>query len=136
MSDPLNQRDAEIETIRAFVVPTKRDRYVGFLSNEKRRREFVRGLAHFNDFDLRWIVRIAPSSQNPDGIYAMLKAHGAPKTCHAISELTDLDGKEISLRDAIQDVIGRQMGTILCCLPGRLAYFENEDTRFILERKK
>ena len=24
----------------------------------------------------------------------------------------------------------------LCCLPGRLAYFESEDTRFILERTK
>jgi len=36
---------------------------------------------------------------------------------------------------ALKETVGRQMGTILCCIPGHLAYFENEDERFILERK-
>jgi hypothetical protein len=30
--------------------------------------------------------------------------------------------------------VGHQLGTILCCITGHLAYFENEDDRFILER--
>jgi hypothetical protein len=126
----------EVETIRAFVAATKRERYIGFVSNEKRRKEFVRDLAHFGDFDPRWIIRIAPSSQNPEGIYTILKSHGASELCHVISEFTELDGKEIRLKDALKKIIGYQMGTILCCLPGRLAYFENEDSRFILERTR
>jgi hypothetical protein len=126
----------EVETIRAFVAATKRERYIGFVSNEKRRKEFVRDLAHFGDFDLRWIIRIAPSSQKPEDIHTILKAHGAPELCHAISEFMELDGKELRLIDALKRIVGYQMGTILCCLPGRLAYFENEDSRFILERSK
>lgn len=128
-----NQR--EVDTIRAFVVPAKRDRYVAFLTNQKRRKEFSRDLAHWNDFDPRWIVRIVPSSQNPKGIGETLKKHGAPDVCQAISELEELDGREIRLADALQRIVGYQMGTILCCIPGRLAYFENEDTRFILQRR-
>jgi hypothetical protein len=126
----------EVETIRAFVAKTKRERYVGFVSNEKRRNEFARNLAHWDDFDSRWIIRIAPSSQNPEGIHTILKAHGAPELCNAISEFTELDGKELRLIDALKRIVGSQMGTILCCQPGRLAYFENEDSRFILERSK
>jgi hypothetical protein len=128
--------DWQIETIRAFVIPQKRDRSTEALSNEKRRTKFLAALSHFNDFDDRWIVRISPSSQNAEGIRVILKAHGAPATCQAISEWKDLDGREVPLEEALKKVVGNQMGTILCCLPGRLAYFENEDTRFILERVK
>jgi hypothetical protein len=123
----------EIETIQIFVSPTKRERYISFLSNEKRRKEFASNLAHFNDFDPRRIVRIPNSSQTAAGIRKMLKTRGAEDTCHAISELKDLDGKDMDLMTALEKVIGRGMGTLLCCSPIGLAYFENEDDRFILE---
>lgn len=128
--------DWQTETIRAFVIPQKRDRYAEAVSSEKHRRKFVAGLSHFNDFDPRWIVLITPSSHNPEAVHAILKAHGATATCRAISELNDLDGQEVLLTDGLRKIIGCGMGTILCCLPGRLAYFESEDTRFILERTK
>jgi hypothetical protein len=35
----------------------------------------------------------------------------------------------------VQPAVGRQMGTIISCIPGKLAYFEDEDGRYILERK-
>lgn len=123
----------EIETIRIFVNAKKRERYVSFLSNEKRRKEFVSDLAHFNDFDPRRTVCIPNSSQTAADIRKMLKTRGADDICHAISELKDLDGKDMDLMTALEKVIGRRMGTLLCCSPTGLAYFENEDDRFILE---
>jgi len=128
--------DWQIETIRAFVIPQKRERYVEAVSKDKHRRKFIAELSHFGDFDPRWIVQITSSSQNSEGILALLKKHGAPATCKVISELVQLDCQEIPLEEALQKVIGNQMGTILCCVPGRLAYFESEETRFILERAK
>jgi hypothetical protein len=128
--------DWQIETIRTFVITQKCDRYVEAVSNDKRRRKFIAELSHFGCFDSRWIVPIAPSSQNPDGILKMLTNRGAPETCKAISEVKKLDCQEINLEDALQQIIGYGMGTILCCIPGRLAYFESEDTRFILECTK
>jgi hypothetical protein len=127
--------DWQIATIRAFVVPQKRDRYVDTVSNEKRRKKFIAELSHFGDFDSRWIVQITPSSQNPKDILGMLQKRGATATCHAISEFKELDRQEIPLKDALDKIVGYQMGTILCCLPGRLAYFESEESRFVLERQ-
>jgi hypothetical protein len=42
---------------------------------------------------------------------------------------------EIDLTHALETVIGRGMGTFLSCIPGKLAYFEDEDCRWILERR-
>lgn len=45
-----------------------------------------------------------------------------------------LDQKEMPLVEALQQVVGRGMGTVLSCIPGILAFVETEDERFILER--
>jgi hypothetical protein len=124
---------SEVETVTAFVNAGKRDRYAAFLSNEKRRKDFVRDLAHFDDFDPRFIVRIAPTDQSPAGVEALLLKKGAGNSCHVISEWSSIDGREMNLLEALKETIGRDMGTILCCKSGKLAYFENEDQRFILE---
>lgn len=133
MTDPIE--DWQIETIKALVVKQKRDRYIDKISSAKKRKDFVAQLAHWNDFNPRFIVRISPSSQHPAGIEAILRAKGAPATCQVISENSALDSKTVLLEDALKETVGYQMGTLLCCIPGRLAYFENEDSRFILERK-
>ncbi len=125
----------QTETIAAFVVKQKKDRYIEQLASAKKRKQFVTNLAHFSDFDSHFVVKIPPSSQNPAGIESLLRKRGAPDICNAISEISTMDNTHISLIDALKRIVGCQMGTILCCIPGRLAYFENEDDRFILERK-
>jgi hypothetical protein len=89
-------------------------------------------LAHFRHLDERYLIRIVPSEQNPSDI---LRSKGAPEICYAVSEDDELDGKEIDLTHALETVIGRGMGTLLWCIPGKLAYFEDEDCRWILERR-
>jgi len=74
--------------------------------------------------------------QNPRAIERMLKLKGAVGFCHAITENPDLDGKDISLEEALEEIVGRGMGAILSCIPGRLAFMETEDERFILERER
>jgi hypothetical protein len=127
--------DWQVETFCAFVVKHKRNRYVEKISSPKERKKFVTDLAHWNDLDPRFIVKIAPSSQHPPNIESILRSKGAPEMCRVISEWDVLDDATLPLADALKDVVGCQMGTIICCIPGRLAYFENEDGRCILERK-
>jgi hypothetical protein len=38
--------------------------------------------------------------------------------------------------EALKQIAGHGMGTVLSCIPGRLAFVETEDERFILERHK
>lgn len=58
----------------------------------------------------------------------------SPAIVFAISEDPTLDQKEFPLAEALERVVGRGMGTVLSCIPGRLAFVETEDERFILER--
>jgi hypothetical protein len=121
--------------IRAFILPQRQSRYLELLPKPKRRRDVTRELAHFKHVDMRFAVPIPPSQSGYAGILALLKSKGAPDTCYAVSEDDELDGKELPLSDSLKKIVGYGMGTFLSCLPGRLAYFEDEDERWILERK-
>ena len=128
----------EEELIRSFFMPTKRQRYLDFVAKPKTRQKFLRELAHFKSLDPRYLLTIPPNRQHAKEIALILTQKGAPHSCWVTSEDTRLDGKEMPLSEALREVVGRQMGTFLSCIPGRLAYFEGEDmgSRWILERRQ
>ena len=103
------------------------------LEKPKRRKDITPSLAHCKHLDPRYIVPIAPREQHVPEILRLLK-NKAPENCYALSEDDELDGKEVLLADALKEIVGRGMGTFLSCIPGRLAYFEDEEDRSILER--
>ena len=53
---------------------------------------------------------------------------------YVTSENAKLDGREMELEAALKETVGYQMGTLISCVRGRLAYFEDEDGGWILER--
>jgi hypothetical protein len=83
--------------------------------------------------DTRYAIRIATKHQSVDDIEVLLITRGAPDICFIVSEI---DGKELELHIALQQTVGRGMGTILLCISGKLAYYEGEDTckRYIIFR--
>jgi hypothetical protein len=131
----LNIVNHEQSVLRAFILPTMRKRYVEFLATPKRRKKLLEQLAHFKHLDPRFVVEIAPNKTNPVEVARLLAARGAGSNCWVISEASALDGREMDLREALQRTIGYGMGTILSCVPGKLAYFEDEESRCILQRK-
>lgn len=57
---------------------------------------------------------------------------GAPETCHVIGER---DGEDMNLLTTLEQLVGYGTGTVLSCIPGKLAYFEGEiRERFLLVR--
>jgi hypothetical protein len=119
----------EAELIRSFFMPTKRQRYVEFVSKPKTRQKFLRELAHFKSLDPRYAKAV---HLNPAGLISLLKQKRVPDTCWVASENRDIDGKSMPTTDALAE-LGRDMGTFLSFIPGKLAYFENEDGHWILE---
>jgi hypothetical protein len=81
------------------------------------------------------VVPIRGSQSHPSEISRLLHSKGAPQTCYALSDTAELDGREI-LSEGLAFIVGRGMGTLLSCIPGELAYFEDEDQPCILERKQ
>jgi hypothetical protein len=126
----------EYQTIRSFITRQKRTRYLELVSNPATRTKFTHALAHFRDVDQRCKFLIPPSKQNPKEIQRILAAKGAFGFCYVITEHPELDGKELPLAEALETIVGRGIGAILSCIPGRLAFMETEDERFILEKER
>ena len=124
----------ENSLIAAFVNRNKRDRYREFVSNPRSRHKFTHQLAHFTDFDPKYRLPFPSNSLFVDNIARELQKRQSPNVVFAISEDPALDQKELPLVEALQQIVGRGMGTVLSCIPGRLAFVETEDERFILER--
>ena len=129
--------DAEIENslVTAFVIPRKRDRYRALLTSGKGRDKLRLGLAHFADWDSRFASQIRVSSSAE--IYRILRGMGAPSDGYVLSENGRIDGKRMELLDALTLSIGRGMGTVISCVPGRLALYEAEGpgVRYLLKRE-
>jgi len=133
----MSRNDIEASVVRAFVAPAKRERYVEGLSNPKRRSRFLDRLNHhIDDIDPQCRVSIPSASQSAAGIEQLLRARGAPSECYVMSSWARLDGREMPLGEALREVVGRQMGTLISCVPGRLGYYESEEikARYLLER--
>ena len=140
--------DHEAAVIRAFVQRDKQERFLGFLANPKNRRKFIESLSHFRWFDQRFVASVQWKVDQDrkltlwekhvsgiENIYRLLQSRGAGPTCWAMSEDAEIDGRELDLREALEHVSGRQIGTILSCVPGKLAYFESEDETLLLTRQ-
>ena len=127
----------EAAFIRSFVLPEKQSRWSELLLNPRRREVFLHRLADASDLNTKFKVSIPPSQQTVEGIQGLLRRRGAPGRCHVISESIDIDGKELSLGEALAEVLGQGMGSILSCIPGKLAYYEGEmpSDRYILEKQ-
>jgi hypothetical protein len=126
--------------IRAFITPTKRQRYLDKLGSPKARKKFLsQNIHHMGDLDERYAERVDPHKPRDEAldtqIYDLLRKRGAPSRCYVIST-GDLDGQEADLRETLETLVGSFDGTFISCIPGRLAYFEGEyeNDRYILER--
>src|SRR5687768_7895332 len=112
----------EIDLINTFVVPMKRERYIGFVSSPKRRAKFLHELYHFRDFEPTCIFPLSGAANSDQGLLAELGRRGAPEDCYVISVSRELDGATRPLAGVIDEVFGSIEGTIVSIVPGRLAY--------------
>ena len=122
--------------IDSFISSDKRSRYHELFNSTKGREKLLNRLAHSPDFIPQYMHKIQDNKQNRESILQILKSKGAPDKCYIISESSKLDGKELDLTEALDLVVGSTMGTVILCIPSKLAYYEGEDIneRYILEK--
>ena len=129
------QRSHEEGFVLAFIEKSKQDRSIAFLTSAKHRRKFTVELAHFKGLDERFSQPIPPKTAHTvKEICQLLRSKGAGQTVWIISELSSLDGHELGLEEALSQVRGREIGSVLSCIPGKLAYFEDEEKQRLLQR--
>lgn len=135
--------EQESNFIQAFVRRERRERSRYELLSKKRRSSFINRLCHRYDdiFDARYLKQIPPPNSDCTTILRLLQQKGASDQCYAISASDEIDGKTITLSEALHKAVGYGLPTVLICIPGRLAYFEAEQEigsppRYLLVRSQ
>jgi len=124
--------DWEKATIDSFVEKPRRERVNEMLSIAKHRTKFLDDLDHWNQLDQRYVQKCPSNSSTQAAIW--LQSHGAGSKCWVISRDKAIDKCSVDLFVALERIFTRDIPTFLCCLPGKLAYFENEEGRWLLKR--
>lgn len=120
----------EQEFIRSFIQKERQERCSFLLSHPKRRREFTSKLPHFPWLEERFASPIpARIAHTSDELVALLKAEGAGTLVWIISEDRSLDGRSLPIQEAMDAVWGQFSGSVLSCIPGRLAFFHGEEMK-------
>lgn len=131
--------EPEIVFVDMFIVPEKRERYKTFLANSKRRKEILQRLYHALVSDLIPSLRtpVHNAQKTVDSVEQMLIQRGAGSVCHVISPDRDIDGKEFTLRQALETIIEDDCEAVVCCIPPRVAFYKPEapGEACILEKK-
>src|SRR5262245_35245905 len=129
----LNENEEKL--VSSFILSNRRERYLHLMANRKARQKLALVFAHCKDIDLKRAYKLSPSEQTCHQIEVCLKKAGAPSFCYAISENPEIDALELPLHEALVKTVGKGFGTILSCIPGKLAYYESEEPgeRYILK---
>ena len=122
-STPLNVQEEAF--VKAFIVKGKQERYLTLLAGRKR-REILDRFNHVLDFEPKFAAVIPREMRTVEKVTRLLRERGAAQTCHVMVDSLDIDGEDLPLEDALAQVIAHDFGSVLCCLPGRLAFHKAE----------
>lgn len=116
--------------VNTFVQKSRRERALFELGSESKRGRFLNRLCHdFSGvFESRYLQPIL-EPEDSSALLKLLRKSGAGGTCHVISCKDGVDGKQISLEEAIKATMGFGLPSILICAPDSLAYFEAEQVK-------
>ena len=113
--------------VALFAKKDKRARLLYLASKEARRGDFCDALLHdTRSLDLTLAKRLGPPAADVDAVLRGLgaKAH-AP--AYAVSDISEIDGRELPLGEALRAAVGRQRDTIVLCIGTKRAFYENHE---------
>jgi len=109
--------DHETAFVNAFIVPERRERYLSFLANPKRRTKQLDRLNHVfhKDLDGRW-VRQSPPKSLP----------GSDHPCYVIASESRFDARSIPAREVADLMASADFGIVVSFVPGKIAAYKDE----------
>ena len=102
--DSATMNPHESAFVESFVVKVRRERALELLASPKNRHKFTSKFDHHgrNYFIPEYIRWIEPRYQHPPNIADILRAMGAPESCHVIGG--QCDGEDVELLPALEQV--------------------------------
>ncbi|HVB57100.1 MAG TPA: hypothetical protein VNE63_11810 [Candidatus Acidoferrales bacterium] len=115
---------SEIEMILPFLLNRRRNRWKELFQKPKGRKKLLHTLWNGDDLDRSLMTQVQPNESSVQAILLKLNSLGAPAQCHLLSARSMLDGKDLDLASALEIVLP---ATLISCIPGKLAYYKNDD---------
>jgi len=113
--------------VASFIQKERRERALFLLRHPAKRHEFTAKLAHVRWLDERFVTHITGDTAHTVAeLVALLKQNGASSTVWVISENRTIDGQQLPIEDAMTSIWGGNKGTVLSCVPGKLAFLRGE----------
>jgi hypothetical protein len=113
----------EVLTILKYFKKEKSKRFADFVMKEKRQK-FISALAHSNDLDYSKFQKI---NNNVEEVILEKQKKYKIENCYVISENKKIDGKYLTIAEAIGECIGYGMGTLLVFGSADFVYYEGEE---------
>lgn len=113
----------EEKMVSTFIAKEKRHRFRYFMDNVKIRSRELDCLNHTSVLDPRYTTWLS----RKEDIVDLLRKEGSPDYVYIISMDKRIDQKTLPLEEAIAQVFEFNWGTIVSCIPGKLAYYHDED---------
>jgi hypothetical protein len=133
----MTEQEQHEQGLAQFVTGEWRSRFRESLASPRRRDKLRSQLPHFAHLDSRFVTQVPTSEQQAAQVAARLRSKGAGDRCYLLSESSRLDGQEMALDHALAYLVdgGSDAATFISCVPGRLAYFHDEEreSRYLLE---
>lgn len=128
-------KEIEETIVKSFFVKRIQQRILFELSSPQKRSN---ALGRLNILRKEFMFQIPKPNSDPGEIEKLLKKEGAGDICYVIQ--SGFDGKELLLKEALEDLIWYRGQFIISCIPGKLAYFQDEHSigppqRFILKKQ-
>jgi len=126
--------DIETQVIKKFIIKSKQDRYLAFISKEKTRGKFLDKLAHFSA-ELKEFDEI--ENNEYEEIRQRIKPLKNIRDCYIMSENRDIDGRRMEIEEALTETIGYGFGTLIVFGNAEVVYYEGEgkNDRWIKTKK-
>lgn len=121
--------DRNIEDIflNNFIDKRIRDRIRFELNKEEKRIYAISRFCHrTEDIIIKSNILTSNKKLKYEEILKLLRKYGAQKNCYVISSDSEIDGKTMTLDEALDTCHGLGMPSIIICIPDHLAYIECE----------
>ena len=117
-------QELEILTIKKYFQKDKAIRYADFVSKDKTRMKFISVLAHLKGLNYCMFKTFKQKEKD----HLLRRAYQQKlDTCYVISENTRIDRQFMAIEQALDETIGRGMGTLLILGPAQIVYYEGEE---------
>jgi hypothetical protein len=124
----LPESEIVARVIKNFVVKHRKDKYLAIIEKPNQWGGYgFSELAHFTrNLDLRFCKKIPSSSQHVSYVLAEINSLTATTECYIMHESQELDGKWMALEEALNKILGQNLGAFVIIDNGAIVYHESE----------